>query len=123
MNARSLVLSLSVAAPLAAQQPDFRWEKALAAGSTVSAHNLNGDVTVTPSTSGKVEIVGKKRGNKRYVDDVTMRSVSGSLDSDFALTLNGRMSRNCLEARIGKGGRDLEASTVSGNVRLRAAKS
>jgi DUF4097 and DUF4098 domain-containing protein YvlB len=54
--------------------------------------------------------------------DVRMRSVSGSLDSDFALTLNGRMSRHSLEARIGKGGRELEVTTVSGNVRLRAAK-
>jgi len=261
MIARSVALSLLCAAPLVSQQADFRWEKALPAGSTVSAHNLNGDVTVTPSASGKVEIVGVKRGNKRYFDevtlevvetrdgimvcsmfksadmscnergfqvhdhwgnrgrdwddiqidievklpkgmqmsahsvsgnvsvvgaegdvragsvsgdvrmerlrassvratsvsgdvtvtvdaltamgdlkftsvsgnvtvelpkgtdaDVTMRSVSGSLDSDFPLTLNGRMSRNRLEARIGKGGRDLEVTTVSGDVRLRAAK-
>jgi DUF4097 and DUF4098 domain-containing protein YvlB len=261
MHIRHVALSLFVAAtPLAAQQPDFRWEKALAAGSYVSVHNLNGDVDVTPSTSGKVEITAIKRGNRRYFEDVTvevvetargvticpmfrdadmecgdrgfrvhgrrgrdddwndvsidisvkvpkgmevsansvsgdvgvvgaegevragsvsgdvrmvdlratsvrassvsgdvdirvaaftgpgdlrftsvsgnvtaelpqnmdadvrMRSVSGSLDSDFALTLNGRMSRHSLEARIGKGGRDLEVTTVSGNVRLRATK-
>ena len=278
MIARSFALLL-VAAPLAfaplstsvAQQTstsrsaDFRWEKALTAGSLVSVHNLNGNVTVSPSTSGKVEVVGVKRG--RYADDVTlevvetsrgvmvcamfkskdvtcdedgyrvhddrrygrrrdrdddwddsqidivvkapkdlrihaksvsgdvqitgaegavragsvsgnvrleklrattslrassvsgdvwvvvesragegdlhfssvsgnvtaelpktidadvrMRSVSGSLDSDFPLTLNGRMSRHSLEARIGKGGRELEVTTVSGDVRLRAAK-
>lgn len=262
MIARPLALFFVAAASAAsAQQPDFRWEKALPAGSLVSAHNLNGDVTVTPSTSGKVEVVGKKRGNSRYFEDVTlevvetrdgiticpifknadmtcnergfqvrdhrgrrgrdwddvsidievklpkgmelsahsvsgnvsvvgaegdvragsvsgdvrmerlratsvkassvsgnvsvgvdaltgngdlkfssvsgnvtaelpqgldadvrMRSVSGSMDSDFPLTLNGRMSRHSLEARIGKGGRDLEFSTVSGNVRLRSAK-
>jgi hypothetical protein len=261
MSVRQLALTLVCAAPLAAQKPDFRWEKALAVGATVSLHNLNGDVTVTPSTTGKVEIVGVKRGSRRAFDDVTlevvetsrgvtvcpvfrnadmecgenglrmhgrggyrdrdyedvsidievklpkglmvsansvsgdvsvvgaegavragsvsgnvrmerlrassvrassvsgdvdvvvdaltgdgplrftsvsgnvtaelpknvdadvtMRSVSGSLDSDFALTLNGRMSRHSLEARIGKGGRELEVHTVSGNVRLRAAK-
>jgi hypothetical protein len=265
MTARSLALFLlsAVALPAAAQQPDFRWEKALAAGSTVSLHNLNGEITVTPSTSGKVEIVGVKHGNSRYYEDitlevvetsrgitvcsmfkdadmecddrgmrmhdrgrrgrrdrdwedlqidievklpknmlidahavsgnvsvvgaegdvragsvsgnvrmerlrvtsikassvsgdvtvgidalsgsgaliftsvsgnvsaelpknldadVTMRSVSGSLDSDFPLTLNGRMNRNSLEARIGRGGRDLEVRTVSGDVRLRQAK-
>lgn len=262
------LLSLVVALPLAAQppvQPDFRWERALAAGSSIGVHNLNGDVTVTPSTSGKVEIVGVKRGRSQYRDDVTievvetsrgimvcsmfrnvdmecddrgfrvhdggrrsrydrdhdwddvsidiqvkiprgmvldarsvsgdvgvvgaegdvragsvsgnvrmealratsvkassvsgdvdvavetlsgtgpltftsvsgnvtaelpkgidadvtMRSVSGSLDSDFPLVLSGRMSRNSLEARIGKGGRELEVRTVSGNVRLRTAK-
>ncbi len=267
MIARSIALLL-VAAPLAAQTAtaraaDFRWEKAIAAGSTVSLHNLNGNVTVSPSTSGKVEVVGVKCG--RSADDVTlevvetargvmvcamfkskdvtcdedgyrvhddrrwgrrrdndwddsqidivvkapkdvrvhansvsgdvevtgaegavragsvsgnvrleklrattslrassvsgdvwvvveslsgegdlhfssvsgnvtaelpktidadvrMRSVSGSLDSDFPLTLNGRMSRHSLEARIGKGGRELEVSTVSGDVRLRAAR-
>lgn len=262
--ARCLALALIFSAPLDAQerQPDFRWEKALPNGSTVSLHNLNGDVTVSPSTSGKVEVVGRKQGNRRYFDeitlevietshgitvcpvwknvdmecserglrmherrrdrdddwndvamdievklprdvmvsansvsgdvsvvgaqgdvragsvsgdvrmerlranrvrassvsgdvtvgvesltgegdlhfssvsgnviaelpqgidaDVTMRSVSGSLDSDFPLTLNGgRMSRNSLDARIGKGGRSLEVTTVSGNVRLRVLK-
>ena len=264
MYARSFALALACAVSAGAQQkPDFRWEKALAAGSSVSLHNLNGDITVTPSTSGKVEIVGIRHGRGRDVDDVTievvetsrgivacsmfkgadmdcdergfhvhndrrrgwhdddwddaqidmevklpkellldahavsgnvsvvgaegdvrvgsvsgdvrmerlratsvkassvsgdvsvsvesltgmgdlkftsvsgnvtaelpkgldadvtMRSVSGSLDSDFPLTLNGRMSRNRLEARIGKGGRELEVTTVSGNVRLRSTK-
>ena len=260
MRAPTLVVMLVCSIPLAAQQqPDFRWEKALASGSTVSIHNLNGDITVTPSTSGKVEIVGVKHGSKRYFDeitlevvetsrgitvcsifknvdmecddrgfrvhdhrgnrdwddlqidievklpkdllvdahnvsgnvsvvgaegdvragsvsgdvrmerlrvssirassvsgdvtvgiealtgsgplkftsvsgnvtaelpkgieaDVTMRSVSGSLDSDFPLTLNGRMSRRSVDARIGRGGREIEVSTVSGDVRLRSAK-
>lgn len=266
MTARSLALSLLCVAPLAAQQarqPDFRWEKTLAAGNYVSIHNLNGDVAVTPSTSNKVEITGVKHGNSRYYNevtievvetsrgivicsihrnadqectdeglrthndrrrgwrdrdfddvsidihvklpknlevdarsvsgdvsvvgaegdvragsvsgdvemdalratsvrassvsgnvsvrvlaltgqgplkftsvsgnvtaelpknldaDVTMRSVSGSLDSDFPLTLRGRMSRHGLEAQIGRGGREIEVHTVSGNVRLRSAK-
>lgn len=267
MIARSLAVLL-LAAPLAAQAtssrtPDFKWEKAIAAGSTVSLSNLNGDVTVTPSTSGKVEVAGVRRGrdadmvtlevvetstgirvcamfkdrdvtcdedgyrvhddrrgarrrgddwNDAQIDivvkvpkdvrvsagtvsgdvdvtgaegdvrassvsgnvrldklrsttriratsvsgdvwvvveslagdgdlhftsvsgnvtvelpknidaDVRMRSVSGSLDSDFPLTLNGRMSRHSLEARIGKGGRELEVTTVSGDVRLRSAR-
>lgn len=264
-------LALVCAAPLtfaplrasAAQQPDFRWEKQLGADKTVSLHNLNGRITVTPSTTGKVEIVGTRHGGRRaddvtievvesdrgitacsmfktadmecdddgmhlhndnwgrrgrdrdwddasidmevkvpkgmrvsasnvsgnvrvvgmegivragsvsgdvrmeslrassvrassvsgdvYVDvdnltgdgllsfssvsgsvtaqlpnnldaDVSMRSVSGSLDSDFPLTLNGRVSRNSINARIGKGGRELEVHTVSGDVRLRMAK-
>ena len=258
---RLTALALLFAAPLVAQQPDFRWEKVIAAGSTVSAHNLNGNVSVTPASGNKVEVVGIKHGNRRYFDDVTievvetsrgvmicsmfkhadmecdesgfhmhdrhgwndrdyddvsidievkvprgmqvdahsvsgdvsvvgaegrvragsvsgdvrmerlrassvnassvsgnvtvgvesldgdgplrftsvsgnvtaelpkgidadvtMRTVSGSLDSDFPLTLNGRVSRSSLEARIGKGGRDLEVRTVSGDVRLRAAK-
>jgi hypothetical protein len=269
---RRMAFLLTVGTSIGAQQtptraPDFRWEKALPAGSMVSLHNLNGDISVTPSTTGKVEVVGIKRGDSRYfaditlevvetsrgimvcsmfrnmdmecdeengystrndrrrrgwgdrdrdwddlqidmvikvpkemlvsagsvsgnvtmtgsegrvrassvsgnirldrlratgvratsvsgdvdvqVDaltgdgdlhfnsvsgnvtvelpktfeaDVTMRSVSGHLDSEFPLTLNGRMNRHSLEARIGKGGRNLEVHTVSGDVRLRAAK-
>jgi len=56
-------LSLALATTAAAQQaPDFRWEKALGAGKEVSLHNIAGDVTVKPSTSGKVEVLGFKRG-------------------------------------------------------------
>ena len=258
MLTRSIALLVLATAPLAAQKADFRWEKALPAGSTVSLHNINGDVTVSPSTSGKVEVVGIKHGSSRDFDDITlevvessrgitvcpllkdadmecnedglrmhshhrddwndlsidmevkiprgmlvdahsvsgnvhvagaedrvragsvsgdvqlqatrvsslkassvsgdvdvriesltgtgdlaftsvsgdvtvelpkdvdadvsMRSVSGSLDSEFPLTLNGRMNRRNLEARIGKGGRELEVHTVSGDVRLRMVK-
>jgi hypothetical protein len=273
MIARHLATLLLIATPLAAQQssstqstqspPDFRWEKAIPAGSQVSLHNISGDVDVTPSTSGKVEVVGVRRGRGRYADDLTlevvehargitvcamdksrdmtcdedglrshddrrsrryrddwdngeinivvklprgmrvsagsvsgdvtitgaegivkgssvsgnvelrnlrassvratsvsgdvdvlvdaftgdgdltftsvsgdvtavlpnnldadvsMRSVSGQLDSEFPLTLNGRMNRRSLEARIGKGGRPLEVTTVSGDVRLRSVK-
>lgn len=257
---RTLVLALLAAAPLAAQQPtpDFRWEKAIPAGQLIRVHNLNGDVAVSPSTSGKVEVTGVRRGSGRSRDDVTvqvvevagglvicamfrdadmecdedgmrtrnrrrhrdddwddariditvrmpkglevragtvsgdvsvtgaeghvrassvsgdvrlespnatsvrassvsgdvevrlhrldgtgsidvtsvsgdvelflpkgldadisMRSVSGSMESDFPLQLNGSVSRNRLEARIGRGGRSLDVHTVSGDVRLR----
>jgi hypothetical protein len=269
---RRMAFLLTVGMPVGAQQapagaPDFRWEKVLPAGSQISLHNLNGDISVAPSTTGKVEVVGIKRGDTRsfaditlevvetsrgimvcsmfrnmdmecdeengystrndrrrrgwgdrdrdwddlsidmvikvpkemvvsagsvsgnvtmigsegrvrassvsgnirldklratgvratsvsgdvdvqvdaltgegdlhfnsvsgnvtvelpkaFEADVTMRSVSGHLDSEFPLTLNGRMNRHSLEARIGKGGRNLEVHTVSGDVRLRAAK-
>jgi hypothetical protein len=267
MRLRTLALSLAVAAPLSAQQADFRWEKQLGADKLVALHNLSGRITVTTSSSNKVEIVGLKRGRGRDADDVTlevlehdrgitvcpkykdadaecredgfsfnnndrdrgwnrrrdrdwedmsidievrvpkgmrvsannvsgdvrmtgmegvvrassvsgdvrleslratsvrassvsgdvqvyvdnltgdgmlsfssvsgsvtaelpkdlnadvsMRSVSGSLDSDFPLTLNGRVSRSSISARIGKGGRELEVHTVSGDVRLRMGK-
>ena len=268
MRLSNTALLLACAAPLAvapfaasAAQGDFHWEKQLGADKVVTLHNLSGRVTVTPSTSGKVEIIGTRRGRGRGDDDVTievyeydrgitacsmykyadmecdedgfrmhrsgrrgrdydddasidmevkvpkgmrvsansvsgdvrvvgmegvvragsvsgevrmealkassvrassvsgdvtvfidnltgdgmlnfssvsgnvtaelprnldadisMRSVSGSLDSDFPLTLNGRMSRSSISARIGKGGRELEVHTVSGDVRLRMGK-
>lgn len=239
---------------------DFRWEKVLAAGSLVRLHNINGDITATTGSGDRVEIVGVKRGNRRYFDrvtieivetsdgvvacamfedtdmecsesglrsrgrgdrdrdwddvsidmqvrlprgmrvsagsvsgdvavtgaegdvrvssvsgdvealrlrassvratsvsgdvlvsidaltgdgslrftsvsgdvtvelprnlnaDVSMRTVSGSLDTEFPITLNGRMRRSSLEARIGQGGRELDVTTVSGDVTLRTAK-
>ena len=255
----SLTFGLIAATAAHAQnRDDFRWEKSLAAGQIVRVHNVEGDVTVTPSTSGRVEIVGVKRGSSRDYDDVTaevhessdgivvcvvrrdtdddcdsrgyrshddrgyrsrvrmdleiklpssleiaansisgnvsvvgaqgnvrvnsvsgdlrlerlratavrartvsgevtasiealtgsgdlsfqsvsgdvvlelprgldadlsMSSVSGQLDSDFQMTLGGgRMNRHRIEARIGRGGRDLDITTVSGDVRLRMSK-
>jgi hypothetical protein len=52
--------------------------------------------------------------------DVTLKTVSGELDSDFQLTLQGSIGRRTLNGRIGRGGRDLMLTTVSGDVRLRA---
>jgi len=51
-----------------------------------------------------------------------MRTVSGSLDTEFPITLNGRMRRSSLDARIGQGGRELNVTTVSGDVVLRTVK-
>lgn len=264
ITTRAIAFALFAVAPVAAQQPspqaDFRWEKAVPAGRLIRIHNLNGDVAVGPSTSGKVEVTGVRRGGARSdevtvqvveaadglvicsmfrnadmecdergmrihsserrgrddwddariditvrlpkglevtagsvsgdvsvagtegdvrvssvsgnvrldaprasrvrassvsgnvdvrihelsgtgalsfssvsgnvdvdlpkeVDaDVTMRTVSGFMESDFPLLLNGRMSRRSFEARIGKGGRELAVRTVSGTVRLREVK-
>lgn len=250
------LLSATLAVPALAQRGDFHWEKALAAGSQVSIHNINGDIKVVPSTSGKVEVTGTKRGNGRNFDlikaevhessrgvsicvvrddsddycddrgihsngrngrdwdrvsmtlevavpanltvsahsvsadiemsgahgdvdagsvsgdikldrlhassihastvsgdvdvrvdeitgngdfkfnsvsgdvtlevprdfgaDLSMSTVSGDINSDFPITLgNGRMSRRSLNARIGGGGRRLDVSTVSGDLKLR----
>jgi hypothetical protein len=54
--------------------------------------------------------------------DVTLKTVSGELDSDFPLVIGGasRMARRTITGRIGRGGRELQLTTVSGDVRLRA---
>ncbi|HET7371779.1 MAG TPA: DUF4097 family beta strand repeat-containing protein [Gemmatimonadaceae bacterium] len=67
----STAMVVAIATPVLAQnRADFRWEKALPAGNEVSIHNVNGDVTVKPSTSGKVEVTGTKRGNSLYFDEI-----------------------------------------------------
>lgn len=85
----------------------------------VIVDQLSGDGALTfSSVSGDVTAELPKNLDA----DISIRSVSGSMDSDFPLTLNGRVSRNSLNARIGRGGRELEVHTVSGNVRLRTAR-
>jgi len=66
----TVLATTELATSLHAQRSDFRWDKAIAAGSTVSIHNVTGDVRVTPSTSGHVEVNGIKRGNSKYFDRV-----------------------------------------------------
>ena len=62
---------------------------------------------------------------KGFGADLSMSTVSGDINSDFPITLGGssRWSRRRVEARIGEGGRRLDVSTVSGDLRLRMAKS
>jgi DUF4097 and DUF4098 domain-containing protein YvlB len=247
------------AAPLAAQgRADFHWDKAVAAGGTVSIHNINGDIKVVASTTGRVNVTGIKRGGnadrlrvdvrefghgvsicvinednddectengmnshshggnhswdhgqidlevavptnlsvspntvsgdisvtgaqgdlnansvsgditldrihpislrantvsgdvkvsvvefmgrgdlqfhsvsgdisldlpRDFAADLSMSTVSGDVDSDFAITLgNSRMSRRSISGRIGAGGRKLDVSTVSGDLKLRTSK-
>lgn len=59
---------------------------------------------------------------KSFDADLSMSSVSGDVNSDFALTVGNmnRMRRGSIEARIGSGGRRLDVHTVSGNLRLRS---
>lgn len=74
----------------------------------ISAHTVSGDI--------RLEL-------PRNLDaDLSLRTVSGELTSDYQMALHGRLSRRRMEARIGKGGRDLDLVTVSGDVELRAAR-
>src|ERR1044071_7150867 len=57
-----------VATPALAQ--DFRWSGSASAGGQVSINNINGDIKVTPSTTGKVEVLGVKQGNSAYFDRI-----------------------------------------------------
>jgi len=51
--------------------------------------------------------------------DVEARTVNGSIDSDFPITMQGRMRQREFRGRIGKGGRKLELTTVNGSIELR----
>lgn len=51
--------------------------------------------------------------------DVSAETVNGSVESDFPITLTGRINPRHLEGRIGQGGRVLRLHTVNGGIRLR----
>ncbi len=51
--------------------------------------------------------------------DVDASTVNGSIQSDFPMTVQGRVSPRHLRATIGDGGRGLKLSTVNGSIRLK----
>ena len=102
--ARRIAFLMAVAAPLSAQQstassraPDFKWEKSLAAGSLVGLHNISGDVRVSTSTSGKVEITGIKRG--RYAEDVTLEVIEHARGITVC-AMNRNLDQECDEGGL-----------------------
>jgi DUF4097 and DUF4098 domain-containing protein YvlB len=53
--------------------------------------------------------------------DVKASTVNGDIQTDFPLTVTGRISRRKIEGKIGSGGRLLEMGTVNGGIRLHKA--
>ena len=50
--------------------------------------------------------------------DVAATTVNGSVESDFPITVRGKINPSSLRGRIGEGGRDLNLTTVNGSIRL-----
>ena len=64
----SLAMLAAAAAPALAQ--DFRWSGSAAAGAEVSVSNISGNVTVIPSTTGKVEVARDEARLGRNLDRI-----------------------------------------------------
>jgi DUF4097 and DUF4098 domain-containing protein YvlB len=51
--------------------------------------------------------------------DIEMSTVNGRFETNFPITIQGRLNPRQLRTRIGNGGRRIKLTTVNGNVELR----
>ncbi len=138
--ATALSLPMLAGPALGQAAGDFHWDKALAAGSQVSINNVNGDIKVTPSTTGKVDIVGIKHGSGSELDHIKAEVIESSHgisvcvihdDDDSSCDDSGRHSRNHGDRNWDRGRIDLEvavpanvvvsAGSVSGDIDITGA--
>jgi DUF4097 and DUF4098 domain-containing protein YvlB len=100
---------------------------AVSAGGPVQASTVNGSVHATMGrfdgdqdlTFSTVNgtVVAEFAGD---VDaDIDLRTVNGRFQTDWPVTLTGRIDPRHLRATLGKGGRRIRLTTVNGNVELR----
>lgn len=93
----------------------------------VEAHTVNGDIDARigrADWTGKLEFQTVNGGINLTAPgalstEVEASTVNGSVDSDFPITMQGRMQRRHLRGTIGSGGRSLELTTVNGGIELR----
>lgn len=100
---------------------------AVSSGGPVQARTVNGSVHVTMGrfdgdrdldfSSVNGSVIAEFTGD---VDaDIDLRTVNGRFQTDWPVTISGRIDPRHLRATLGKGGRLIKLSTVNGNVELR----
>lgn len=101
---------------------------AVSSAGPVAASTVNGSIDVRMGETGTGDLeYSTVNGTIRIVvpggfsADVEMSTVNGRLDSDFPMTVQGRVNPRNMRATIGKGGRKLRLRTVNGNVELKKA--
>ena len=100
--------------------------RATSTGGPVQANTVNGSIDVRMGTLAGSESLRYSTVNgsvrvqlpPKVNADVELSTVNGSLESDFPLTLQGRMDRRNIKARLGSGGARLTFSTVNGSIEL-----
>lgn len=112
--------------PAAAEGRTVNGSVKLSAAGVVRAETVNGGVDITMGRSDWREALEVKTVNGgvtvRVSGDldanVSARTVNGSIETDFPLTVRGRFSTRHLQGVVGQGGRDLNLETVNGSIRL-----
>jgi DUF4097 and DUF4098 domain-containing protein YvlB len=95
-------------------------------GGDADAQTVNGGITAEVRSIGQQPLRFKTVNGSITVAlpadlnvDFEAKTVNGGIESDFPITVQGRMTPRELRGRIGGGGRMLELETVNGSVRLR----
>jgi hypothetical protein len=99
----------------------------LDATGTASAETVNGGITARLGRADWSGTLALKTVNggihvvmpEGLSADVKASTVNGDIQTDFPLTVTGRISRRKIEGTIGSGGRLLEMETVNGGIELR----
>jgi DUF4097 and DUF4098 domain-containing protein YvlB len=97
--------------------------EAATTGGPVSAGTVNGDIRVRMASLGGSDDLAYSTVNGSVTVELPERvdaevELNGSLEADYPLTMQGRISPRRIRATIGQGGRRMEFKTVNGNVRL-----
>jgi Uncharacterized conserved protein len=101
--------------------------EAVSSGGPVEASTVNGSVHATMGrldgdedlrfSSVNGSVVAEFAGD---IDaDIDLSTVNGRFQTDWPMTITGRIDPKHLRATLGKGGRRIKMSTVNGNVELR----
>ena len=101
--------------------------EATSSGGPVSAQTVNGSVTARMGRFDNDEDLDFSTVNGTVVveftgdldADIELSTVNGRFQTDYPVTINGRLDPRHLRARLGRGGRRIRLSTVNGNVELR----
>jgi hypothetical protein len=101
--------------------------EATSSGGPVNASTVNGGVTARMGRFDNDEDLNFSTVNGTVAveftgdldADVELSTVNGRFQTDYPVTINGRLDPRHLRARLGKGGRRIRLSTVNGNVELR----
>ena len=100
---------------------------AVSTGGPVQASTVNGSVHATMGRLDGTEDLSFSTVNGTVVAefagdidaDIDLSTVNGRFQTDWPVTITGRIDPRHLRATLGKGGRRIRMSTVNGNVELR----
>jgi len=100
---------------------------ATSSGGPVQANSVNGTVHARMGRVGSTEDLEFSSVNGNVIAEfgedidaqIELSTVNGRFQTDWPVTITGRVDPRHLRATIGKGGRRIRLSTVNGNVELR----